>query len=568
METPLLKDIVVIFSLSVAVLLVCHRLKIPAIVGFLFTGILAGPHGLGLVAHVEDVSTLSEIGIVFLLFSVGMEFSFDRLKEVKRYFFIGGGIQVSLTILGGLFAGWVLGRPLREALFLGFLLSLSSTAITLRILDQRGERNTLFGNLVVGILIFQDIIAIPMLLFTPLLAGGGEAVDITFLGTLATGLAMLALVFFTAEFLVPKILFFITRTRNRELFLLGVLTIGFMVGYLTASLGFSIALGAFLAGLIISKSEYTTEAIHDILPFQEVFLSLFFVATGMLLDVSFLFNNLLIVLGTTVGIVCLKFFTTLVASLTLRMSLRVSIITALALAQIGEFSFVLAKLGIGLNFANPFLYQLFLSVSLLTMALTPIFIEFAPKIADALCSLPGMQRLRENLYPAKSREKGIFLENHLIIVGFGWCGRRLYSIAKQREIPSLIIEMNAETVTKERSLGKTILYGDASHEFVLKAAQIETAKVCAIVINDPVATQRIAKVLKHLKPDLKIVARAHYFSHMTFLKGVGVDEVVCDELCASKEIMVQSLKHLGISEDVADAMIAKEIEQTVGPVLI
>jgi len=291
MGIPLLSDMVIIFSLSIAVIFVCHRLRVPAIVGFLLTGVLAGPHGLRLIDRVHTVEILAEVGVISLLFTIGLEFSLKTLLQIKRSILIGGSLQVLLTLLGAFAIGSQIGRTFGESIFIGFLLSLSSTAIVLKLLQERAEVDTRYGQTALAILIFQDIIIVPMMLFTPLLAGATGNLGTSLLILLAKAIGTILLVFLSAEWIVPHVLYQIARTRSRELFLLSVVVICFGVAWLTSSVGLSLTLGAFLAGLIISESEYSHQALSSILPFRDLFTSLFFVSIGMLLDVGFLFQQ-------------------------------------------------------------------------------------------------------------------------------------------------------------------------------------------------------------------------------------------------------------------------------------
>lgn len=359
MDLPFLREIVLIFSLSIGVILACSRFKIPPIVGFLLTGVLAGPHGFALMNSVDDVETFATIGIVLLLFTVGMEFSLKKIFEYKRYFLIGGAAQVGLAVLSAVLIGLLFGFSPGESIFWGFLLSLSSTAIVLRVLDEKSESDTPQGRLIVGVMIFQDIIAIPMMLMTPLLGNGMIALDGKLLVTIGGGLTLLLVVLFAAAKVVPRLLYFIAKTRSRELFLLSVLTICFSVAWLTSSIGLSLSLGAFLAGLIVSESEYRNEAVGDILPFQDVFTSFFFISIGMLLDMGFVLTYPIPILVITIVVLGIKTVGAAIAALLVGVPLRVALLAGIALSQIGEFSFVLAKNGLGYGLANNFNYQLF-----------------------------------------------------------------------------------------------------------------------------------------------------------------------------------------------------------------
>ncbi len=306
MDIPLLPEIVMIFLLSIAVLLFCHRIHLPNVVGFLLTGMLCGPHAFGLIQDEAEGQILAQMGIVLLLFTVGMEFSFKRIFEYRRYFFIGGLLQVGLTVVAGFAINWVMGCCPGQSLFFGFLVSLSSTAIVLRVLDDKHESDTPYGRLVVGVMIFQDIIAIPMLLLIPFLSGVEKVMDPEELLSAGKGFLVLIGVLVCAKKLVPALLHQIAKTRSRELFLMSVMTVCFAVAWVTASVGLSLTLGAFLAGLIISESDYRTEAIGDVLPFQDIFTSFFFVSIGMLLDLRFVVQQPFTILFVTFAVLAFK----------------------------------------------------------------------------------------------------------------------------------------------------------------------------------------------------------------------------------------------------------------------
>lgn len=548
MEIPLLREIVIIFGLAILVILACHRLKIPAIVGFLLTGVLAGPHGLGFIKAVHDVDFLATIGIVLLLFTVGMEFSLKKIFEYRRYFLIGGTAQVLITVIAGTAIALLINRPLGESIFLGFLLSLSSTAIILRLLNETSENDTPHGRLSTGILIFQDIIAIPMMLLTPFLGSNHQVLDSSFFITALSGILLLAAVLFLAAKVMPLILYHIAKTRSRELFLLTVLTSCFSVAWLTSSMGLSLSLGAFLAGLVISESEYRHEAISDILPFQDVFTSFFFISIGMLLDLSFVLAQPLLILLLAAGILLLKTTTACIAALIVGMPLRTALLTAITLSQIGEFSFVLAKNGVDYGLADDYRYQLFLAVSLLTMGLTPTLIANSTKMANLLLKLPLPEILKTGHKP-QAHIKKVSLKDHMIIIGFGLNGRNLALSAKEANLPYTILEMNPETVRKERANGEPIHFGDATHEPVLRYADVEHAKAAAVVINDFTASHRIVEKLRKMNPKIYIVVRTRYFSQVGYFYQLGANEVIPDELGASVEIFTHVLNYFQIPQE-------------------
>lgn len=549
MEVPIIKEIVIIFTLSIGVLLICHRLKLPAVVGFLVTGVLCGPHGLGLVKGIEDVQDLATIGIVLLLFTVGMEFSIKNIVKYKYYFFGGGMLQVFLTLFAtAAIAKGLLDRSWGESVFLGFLVSLSSTAIVLRVLDERAESDSPHGRVILGVLIFQDIIAVPMMLMIPVLAGVGEDFDMKHLYEFAKGIGVLLVMAFIAFRGVPKLLYYVTKTRNRELFLLSVLTVCFAVAWVTNSIGLSLSLGAFLAGLVISESEYSDEAVGNVLPFQEIFTSFFFVSMGMLLDVRFVVEQPFLILSIAAFVLLLKTFIAGGSALVLGMPLRSAVLAGIALSQVGEFSFVLAHSGITLGLTSHYNYQLFLAVSLLTMGVTPSLMFLSGRIADFVGKLPVPDKLKMGMHYTSDGSGHEKPEGHIIIVGFGLRGRHLARAAKASGLPYLILEMNPETVKTEKTKDEPIRYGDPSHPSVLLHAGIRTAKTVAIVINDPVAAMQIVRVAKALNPDVYVITRTRYFQEVQKLFQVGADDVIPDEFGSSLEIFTRVLQKANVPQ--------------------
>ena len=545
---PFLQDIVVIFGLSIAVLLLCHRIRVPSIVGFLLTGVVAGPYGLRLISEGQDVETLANIGIVLLLFTVGMEFSIRRLIQYKRFLLMGGLAQVGFTSFIATAIVYLFGRPFGESIFLGWLVALSSTAIVLRILEERGETVTPHGKVVLSLLIFQDIIVVPMVLLAPLLEGGGVMPEFSLLLIVGKGIFLLAAVVISAEFVVPRLLDYIARTGSRELFLLGVLTICSTVAWLTASLGVTLSLGAFLAGLIVSESEYSQEAIGDIVPFQDIFTSFFFVSMGMLLDVRFLVAYPMVVSVLAIGVLLLKSSVVWGVTLLLGMPIRTAVLTALALCQVGEFSFVLIRTGIEAGIGSEYHYQLFLAVSLLTMALTPFLISVAPLVACKVADIPLPPQLLFGLKPDMRKEEDK-IDQHIVIVGMGVTGRSVAHVAREAKIPYRILEVNAEVVHDERRRGEPILFGDATHASVLRHVDIEKAKVFVVAINDPIAVTRIVKRARQLHPTLYIAARATYIQEVRLVYEAGADDVIADEFGTAIEIFSRVLKKYNVENE-------------------
>lgn len=540
MEIPLLGDILIIFALSVLVLLACARMRIPAIVGFLLTGILAGPNGLGLVRAVHEVKTLAEVGVILLLFAIGLEFSLKELLEIRKSVLLGGFLQVLFVLVVASGFTWQAGRPWNEAVFAGFLVSLSSTAIVLKLFQERAESDAPHGRVGLGILIFQDLIVVPMMLVTPLLAGA-EGKAGTGLWVLLKGLGVVVLVVVGAKWAVPALLFQVARTRSREIFLLTVIALCFAVAWLTSSIGLSLALGAFLAGLVLSESDYSMQALGNILPFRDVFVSFFFVSIGMLLDLEFLQAHPAVVFGVVVAVIAIKVLAGAAAVLLLGFPLRTAVRVGLALAQVGEFSFILAGVGIEHGLMDRRGYQILLDTAILSMGLTPFLIAGAQRVADAVSRLPLPARWKYGTAEIAPIPPGA-MQDHLIIVGFGVNGRNLARAARVAGIPYVIIEMNPDTVRLEKAVGTPILFGDAGQEMVLRHAGIQTARVLVAAVSDPAATRRIVRLARALNPKVHLIARTRFVQEVKPLYELGADEVVPEEFETSVEIFTLVLR--------------------------
>ncbi len=548
MEIPLLNDIVIIFGLSVAVLFVCHRLKVPHIVGFLVTGIIAGPYGLGLIRAVHEVEILAEVGVVLLLFTIGIEFSLEKLLRIRKTVLLGGSIQVLLTILVTFFVVNRLGQPVGESIFIGFLISLSSTAIVLKLLQERAEVDSPHGRTDLGILIFQDIIIVPMILLTPLLAGAvGRSGEFFFILT-AKGIAIIGFVIVSAKWIVPRLLYQIARTRSQELFMVCIIVICLSVAWMTSSAGLSLALGAFMAGLIISESEYSHQALGSILPFRDVFTSFFFISVGMLLDVGFLFEHPATIAFIAVGVLVLKSCIAGLAAFLLGLPLRTAILAGIALGQVGEFSFILSETGIEHGLLIGGAHQMFLACSVLTMAATPFVIALSPRLAELVLRLPLPEKVISGFSPVAEIEAKR-KKDHLIIVGYGVNGSNVARAARFAGIPYAIIEMNPETVRSEQSRGEPIFFGDATREAVLQHANIKDARIVVVAINDPASTRRITEVTRRLNPKVHVIVRTRYLQEMKSLYELGANEVIPEEFETSVEIFARVLAKYLIPRD-------------------
>lgn len=545
MEIPLLIDIVIILGLSILVTFVCTRLKIPVIVGFLITGTIAGPYGFSLVKAVHEVEIIAEIGVILLLFSIGLEFSLKHLLQLRKTVLLGGTTQVVLTFAITYGIGIAFGLPESHAVFAGFLTALSSTAIVLNQLQGSGQIEVPFGRTSLGILIFQDIIIVPMMIFTPFLADSGSLDLNSILLLVAKVVALIIFILLGTKYIIPKIFFQIARTRNQEIFLLSVVFIAFAIAWLTSQIGLSLALGAFLAGLMIAESEYSHSAISHILPFRDIFLSFFFVSIGMLLNIQTVLHSYLLILLFFVLVLIIKFFTATIATLLLKYPLQTAVLVGLSLAQIGEFSFILARTGRSYQLIGDKAYQLFLAVSVLTMMATPFMIRLG-KYADVIVKyLPLPSGLKQRRFD--SGVKPPELIGHLVVVGFGVNGKNLAHAARVAEIPYIIVDLNPETVQRERKKGEKIYFGDAGNQKVLEELHADRAAVLAIAGPDITRTRRIVFLAKLLNPDLHVIARTRFISEIEPLKELGADEVIAEEFESAIEIFTRVLNKFNIS---------------------
>lgn len=552
MHLPLLQDFVIILAFSVLVVFLLQRFRLPSILGFLLTGILIGPHALGLVYAVEEIEVISEIGVILLLFVIGMELSIKQLMSIRKTVFIGGTLQVGLSVVVFALLYRSLGNTWEESVFVGFLFSLSSTAVVLTVFQQRDEISLPHGRNALGILIFQDIIVVPMMLLTPIIAGQSSNVTESLLLLLGKTLVVALITIVSARYLVPRLMHAIALTRSKELFLLTTMAICFTVAFLTSEAGLSLALGAFLAGLIISESEYSHQATGIMLPFRELFISFFFISIGMLLDLGFFLNNIGLILLLVLGVFVIKSVLASLATAVLRYPPRTFLVTGLALFQVGEFAFILSKVGIKYELLSPEMNQYFLAVSIFSMLLTPFVIIFAERIAFGLSRLKPMQVIDrklaaspEGIAPPEGLDR---LDNHLIIIGYGINGRNLARAARYNDIPYLVIDFNAETVRRERAEGVPILYGDATHEHLLETAHLARARAVVISISDPTATRTIIHHIRGLSQSLYLAVRTRYLREIPELIALGADDVIPEEFETSIELFSHVLHHFLVPE--------------------
>jgi CPA2 family monovalent cation:H+ antiporter-2 len=556
-EIPFLKEIVLILGLSVLVIYVFRKIKLPAILGFLATGILFGPNALGLASRGQEIEMLSEIGVILLLFIIGLEFSLKNLMSIRKVVFIGGSIQVILTIAITAGISLLLGFNPTEAVMLGFLFALSSTAIVLKLLQEKGLMRSNHGRISLGILIFQDIIVVPMILLVPIISGQESNVSGALAILLGKALFLVVAIYVSARYLVPKLLHEIARTRSRELFLITIIVICFSVAFVTSLMGLSLALGAFMAGLCISESEYSHQATGLIIPFREIFTSFFFVSIGMLLDLNFLVMHLPVILLFTVLAAVLKFGILVLAARVLKFSLKTSILVGLSLLQIGEFAFILSRTGMEAGLISELTNQYFLSVSILTMGVTPFLIDYGERITNFLMRTP-MSKFVDDDDPtetSQSTELVNTLKAHLVIIGYGTNGRNTARTAKEAKIPYVIIDNDAETVTTARAAGEHIVFGDGSNPFILEYVHIYQARVAVVAINGHQHALEVVANIREICNTVHIIARSQSIPETEELLHLGASEAISQEFEASVEVFARMLNQFLIKPDEIDGFI-------------
>ncbi len=557
MHIPLLQDILILLGFSVVIVFVLQRLKLPSVIGFLLTGVIIGPYGLSLVKAVDQVEILSEIGVILLLFVIGMELSIKQLTSIKKTVFIGGFFQVGTTVLVSGLIYYLLGHSWNESVFIGFLFSMSSTAIVLKTLQDRNEISAPHGRNTLAILIFQDVIIVPMMLITPLIAGESANLTSSILSLLLKSAVVIVITLISARYLVPKLMHAVAKTNSKELFLLVTITLCFAIAFLTSKAGLSLALGAFIAGIIISESEYSHQATSIILPFRELFTSFFFVSVGMLLDLSFFLDNIHLIILLVLAVFLIKSSIVSVAIAILKYPTRTVLLTGLSLFQLGEFAFILSKVGIEYNLLNAQTNQYFLSISIVSMLFTPFVIIFSKNIADKFMGISkkfGLEyTFNPNLEIPNIPEKNF--NNHLVIIGYGLNGSNLAKAAESSNIPYIVIEMNAETVKRERKKGVPILFGDATRDHILQTVRISNARTVVIAISDNKATKTIIKNIRSHSESLHLVVRTKYVKETSELIALGADEVIPEEFETSVLIFSRVLQNFLVPEDEIEQLI-------------
>ncbi|MFZ0613220.1 MAG: cation:proton antiporter [Desulfobacterales bacterium] len=533
-------DIILLIVTAFFFGLLLHWLGQPLILGYIAAGVFLGPHTGGLtVSNIHEIELLAEIGIALLLFALGLEFSLKDLQPVKRVALIGTPIQMLLTIGLGIGIGQLMGWELKSSLWLGAIISLSSTMVILKTLMNQGWLGTLSSKVMIGMLIVQDLAVVPLMIILPQL--NNPAVGLPVLGFAALKAAVfIAAVVFLGTRLLPRLLMHIAKLGSRELFLLAITAIGLGVGYVTHMIGLSFAFGAFVAGMVLSESDYGHQALSDIIPLRDLFGLLFFTSVGMLLDPAFLLNHIWEVLFLVVAVGLGK---GLIFAFVVRMFNYGNVIplaVGLGLFQIGEFSFVLARVGLATKSIDSDLYALVLTSAILTMVLTPLISGRTARIY----ALKKRWFRHETLESSNIPDAG--LTGHVVIVGGGRVGFQIARILKRFGMPFVIVDLDHRRFEQAKMAEMSVVYGDAGQEAVLEAARVKHAALLVLTIPGLVAARTVAEQSQRMNSGLTIVARTSGPDFFDSLKDAGVSEVVLPEFEGSLEMTRQSLLHLRV----------------------
>jgi monovalent cation:H+ antiporter-2, CPA2 family len=525
---------------------IAQRLGQPVILGYLVGGMVIGPFTPGPVAEYHSVGVLAEIGVAFLMFALGAEFSLGELRRMGKIASLGGVLQIGATMLLGPLVAPFLGLSLAQGVFLGALFALSSTVVALKTLMARGELQSLHGRAALGILIAQDLAVVPMVVALPALAGGSPTLGMDLLIAAAKAGGIMLGAYLIGARAAPWLLRQAAVAQTRELFLLGVVGLALGTALVTQAAGLSLAFGAFLAGLVVGESEFRTQVVAEILPLRDLFASLFFVSVGMLINPLTLWNQAGPVALIAAVVIIGKTVIVTVIALALKLPGRVALLTALSLAQVGEFSFVLARVGVDRGVIPASLFDLILACSLVSIVLTPALLRAAPAMLRLLERLPGVGRAFAPPLEAAPEVAG--LTGHTVICGFGRVGHELADALEAQGRPYLVIEYNPLVVEELRRRGAPVIYGDASSRPALEHARLDSAAMMAVLLPDIHGAEMAVREARAMQPDLYIIARAENARQVEELRRAGASDVVQPEFEAGVEVLRHTLRRYGITE--------------------
>lgn len=542
-DTRFLSELLLLIAIATAGVAIFERLRLPSIAAFLVMGALVGPGGMGLIDDPDRVRSLAELGVVLLLFEIGLELPLERLRQLWRSAVVAGGLQVVATLICVSAIGTAFGLSLPSALVVGALVAMSSTALVMRLLSQRGQIDSPQGQIAVGVLLFQDLCIVPFLLAVPILAAGPDADTEAVLFVFARAVLALCVFYLISRFLLPRLLDRVAQFRSSEVFTMVAFLLVIGSAVVAENIGLTLAVGAFVGGLVLSASPYAHQLFAEVVPLRGLLLGVFFTAVGMLFDPATAAEHWVGVAVWAGAVIVLKSgFVAIIVALALRRGWRLGILAGLALAQTGEFSFVLAAQAAAAGLLDDELGQIFIAGSIVTLVATPFLVQASPWIAG----LFGERAERTRDEPETMTGQA---GTHVVLLGFGVGGRTIGRVLRAREIPYTAVDANATAVRSAQDQGVDILYGDATRRSILERAGVTRARLVIVVISDPVAAREIVSQVRRLAPETPILARTRYVSEVDELTQLGASQVIAEEFEATLELLGETLEHFGVSAD-------------------
>lgn len=548
MDHSALNDGLTLLGMSVLVVWVLKRIKLPPILGYLFVGILVGPYALAWLPESDSIQALAEIGVVFLLFMIGLEFSVSRLIAMKTTVFGLGSIQVIISTLSGGIIAWLTGIDWQAALVVGGALALSSTAIVAKQLTDQLEMQARHGQLAIAILLFQDLAVVPLLVIIPILAMGNEqSLTIPILIALGKGLLAFVIMFQSGRWLLRPFFHLVAGTRSAEIFTLATLFVALTAAWLTNQLGLSLALGAFLAGLMLSETEYKHQIQADIRPFRDVLMGLFFISVGAQLDVTIIVKEWFWIGLLTAGLILGKGLVIVLLTRLFGYELPVSFRTGLILGQAGEFGFAVLVVAISNNLLNLQETQPIIAAAILSMLISPILIRYNSRIVERLFQGSYISGL--NAPPKELTIACHNLSKHVVICGFGRIGQNLANILREMKIPYVALDLDHSLIREAWEAGENVFYGDSTHAEILQKTELVQASALIITFDDALIAEHIIHAARFINKDIPIIVRSKDEQHMDKLHSLGASNVVPESFEASMMLAIHVLQHMGISTD-------------------
>ncbi len=563
-ERELVVDLVIIIMAAAGGGLLASALRLPTVLGYLVAGLIVENYVPGLEIDVSRLQDIAELGVALLLFTLGVKFSVRKLADISRVAVLGGGLQILMTIGLGLLVGLALGLDVRASLVLGYAVALSSTMVVLKLLEERGEMDAVHARVALGILLVQDLAVVLMVILIGSTAGQtglSLALEIGF--ALGKAFLLLAGTYLLSTWIVPWFLVRVARTGSRELFLLAVLSIALGLAGGSFALGLSIAFGAFLAGLVVSESEYSHQTLAEVVPLRDVFATIFFVAMGMLIEPDVLIDEPGRVAAITATVVIGKLLLIWVIVAAFGFRWRTALFVGLGLAQMGEFSFVLSQTALDEGVVSADVHSAILMSALLSILLTPI-LGFAPRLIPRLSRLAFLDRLLSEPEPTvegPSEE----LRRHAVVCGHGSIGRELVRVLKNRGFPFIVVELDPYRTNELKKANIPWIYGDATNDSVLEACRVRDARIIAVTLSEPVAAEAVVRRAKEMNPGVDIIVRGEGSQERIALMKAGAEEVVHPELEAGLEFVRHTLQRFGVDSTQTRLLLNRRRRDFYGP---